>query len=447
MIDRPIKVLWLTNNLTPDHAIALGMPPSPRAGWISTLAQALTADGRVHLAIATNVYPAAWGKININGVCYYTVPQPKKKIDAHNIPANLIADYQRVVADFQPDIMHIHGTEYFHGFLSGNKHLCVPTVISIQGIIEICAQHYLEGLPMSALLLKRTLRDWVRMDGLLEQQISWRRRIACERKIFAENQAFIGRTQWDRAHVRKLNPQARYYHCDEMIRKPFHDGHWDICKINRHSIFASSASYPLKGFHVLVKAVAILRNEFPDIIIRHTLANLYPTLTGSRGFLNNCRGGGYARYLNDLIRAEGLEKCIFPLPNLDAARMAREFSMAHVFVLASFIENSPNSLAEAMLIGTPSVASFTGGIPSMVRENETALLFPPGDEAALAAQIRRVFLDDQLVSDLSSNAREISRVRHFKDKIINNLITIYKNEISLANINSLASIKIKEVAY
>ncbi|GKT08602.1 glycosyltransferase family 4 protein [Desulforhabdus sp. TSK] len=428
-----MKVLWLTNNLTPDHAMALGQVPSPREGWIPALAQALVADRRIELAVATSVRDQNWSSISVNGVRYYSVPQPKGKIDAHRLPMSLIAGYQRVLDEFQPQVMHIHGTEQFHGLLTGKGHIRVPSVLSIQGIIDVCARHYLGGVPLTALLFKRTLRDWVRMDGLLEQQVAWWRRAEGEREVFATNSAFIGRTLWDQAHLRRMNPSARYFHCDEIIRKPFYRTKWDIQRAWRHQIFCSSASYPLKGFHVLLKAVALLKDEFPDISVHTPLARFYPEARGWRRLWMNCRKMGYARYLTDLIHAEKLERHVVPFPYLDAGGMVEELLQARVFVLPSFIENSPNSLAEAMLVGTPAVCAGVGGVPSMVRDGESALLFPPGDEAVLAEQIRRVFVDNDTAVKLSMQAHRMAEERHNVSRIVNTMVEIYQ---AMATVNS-----------
>lgn len=423
-----MKILWLTNHIMPDHAQVLGLVPSPRGGWMPTLAEAIVESGKVTLGVATNVTGTALRQDNINGVRYFTTPSPKGPINNGCLPDALVMAYQRAVEEFRPDVIHIHGTEYFQGLLTGRGHLNCPTVISIQGILDVYQRHYFGGLSFGKLLTTRTLRDWIRMDGLIEQRFRMGKRASVENEIFTSNYAFVGRTIWDRAHTLRLNPKARYYHCDEMIRQPFHDGHWYNSRIQRHSIFAPSASYPLKGFHVLVKAAAILRKEFPDIVLRTPLANFYPGLTGVKRFWQNRRVGGYARYLNDLICAEGLEYHVFPLPSLDAKSMTIELMKAHVFVLPSLIENSPNSLAEAMLVGTPSIVSNVGGVSSMVQDNDSALLFPPGDEAVLAEQIRKVFLDDRLTDELSRRARAVSRIRHSKEKIIGDMIEIYRQE-------------------
>jgi glycosyltransferase involved in cell wall biosynthesis len=61
-----------------------------------------------------------------------------------------------------------------------------------------------------------------------------------------------------------------------------------------------------------------------------------------------------------------------------------------VFVLPSLNEGMGRVLVEAMAAGRPVVASRTGGIPDLVRHEETGLLVAPGDEAGLAAAIGRL---------------------------------------------------------
>jgi glycosyltransferase involved in cell wall biosynthesis len=226
-----------------------------------------------------------------------------------------------------------------------------------------------------------------------------------------------------------MNPTARYYHCDELLRPPFYQTTWKISKITRHTIYASSALYPLKGFHVLLKAVMLLRREFPDITVRTPMGRFFHSTRGAENIWKRLRSCGYANYLTNLIRQEGLEKHISSLGVLDAARVANELGKSHVFVLPSFIENSPNSLAEAMSIGTPSIASLVGGVPSMVNDGESALCFPSGDASVLALQIRQIFLDDELAVHLSTQARKVSLARHDKDKISSTMLDIYRKEI------------------
>ena len=423
-----MRVLWLTNFLMPDLAVALNRSPSPRGGWMPSLAKALAENSQIKLAVATAVNQQKYHKELLQNIRYYVLAMPKTGVDGGRLPLSLIQEYQRVVKEFRPDIVHIHGTEFYQGLLTGRDFLKCPTVISIQGILDACQRHYWGGIPVKLLLINRTLRDWVRFDGLIEQKLKWASRANLEREIFANNTAFIGRTLWDRAHTRRLNPHARYHHCDELLRIPFYNVRWDMSKINRHSIFASGANYPLKGFHVLIKAVALLRKDFPEISVRTPLAWFYPWVSGLKRLWKNQRSTGYARYLTELICREGLEEHVVSLPSLDADEMVGELLRSHVFALPSLMENSPNSLAESMMVGTPSVASFVGGVPSMAKDGESILFFPAGDEAVLAEQIRRIFLDDDLAYRLSARGRDVARARHSKHKIVNDMLAIYQRE-------------------
>ncbi len=121
----------------------------------------------------------------------------------------------------------------------------------------------------------------------------------------------------------------------------------------------------------------------------------------------------YDNYIKSEIKKLKLEDNVIFQKKLSAGEMAIQYCKAHVFVLPSFIENSPNSLGESMMIGTPSVvAPPVGGVISIVSDNESSLLFPCGDHASLALQIGRIFDDDNLAVKISNNAREIARRRH-----------------------------------
>ena len=155
-----MRVLWLTNLLMPDLAVALNKSPSPRGGWMPALAEALIESSHIKLAVATVVKERNHSKKILKNIRYYVLPKPKGTLDGKRIPLSLIKEYQHVVNDFRPDVIHIHGTEYFQGLLTGRDFLKCPTVISIQGIIDASERHYLGGIPINKLLTTRTLRDW-----------------------------------------------------------------------------------------------------------------------------------------------------------------------------------------------------------------------------------------------------------------------------------------------
>ena len=85
----------------------------------------------------------------------------------------------------------------------------------------------------------------------------------------------------------------------------------------------------------------------------------------------------------------------------------REVAGASYAVMPSvWYENGPYAALELMARGIPLVASAIGGIPELVRDGETGLLFPPGDAAGLAARLARLRHEPGLRAHLGSRARE-----------------------------------------
>lgn len=422
----PMRILWFTNWPMPEMSVELGLNPSPREGWMPALAKELVCCDEISLGVVTTVVEPKWDYKNISGIHYYAIPSPKENLNRGFLPNKLISNYQKVVNDFCPNVIHIHGTEYFHGLLTGRGYINCPTILSIQGIIDVCKKYYLGGMSLKEVFSSRTLRDWIRLDGLIEQKYKWGKRAKWEKEVFEKNNYFMGQTLWDKAHLKRLNPNAKYFRHSRILHDIFYDTNWNLSKINRYSIFASSALYPLKGFHVLIKAVGLLHSEFPNIQLNATLAHFFPEMKGISLIWKNLRSVGYFKYLTNLIIENDLEEHINKFFSLDAYDMASQYSSSHIFALPSFIENESISLAEAMMVGTPSVSAYIGGVPSMAKDNESVLFFPPGDESVLAEQIRRIFLSDELACELSKNAKAISKQRHMKKKIVNDVINIYK---------------------
>jgi glycosyltransferase involved in cell wall biosynthesis len=91
----------------------------------------------------------------------------------------------------------------------------------------------------------------------------------------------------------------------------------------------------------------------------------------------------------------------------DEATMVAAYAAADVFVIPSLQEVFGQTVIESMACGTPVVGFDAGGIPDMVRNEQTGLLVPVGDVPALAAAIRRVLLEPSLSRHLSPNCRSV----------------------------------------
>jgi glycosyltransferase involved in cell wall biosynthesis len=87
-----------------------------------------------------------------------------------------------------------------------------------------------------------------------------------------------------------------------------------------------------------------------------------------------------------------------------SADVARELDTFDVFVLSSRWESMPLALIEAMEARLPIVATRVGGVPEMVRDEESGLLVDSGDPSAMASAVSRILRDPGLATRLSGAA-------------------------------------------
>ena len=105
--------------------------------------------------------------------------------------------------------------------------------------------------------------------------------------------------------------------------------------------------------------------------------------------------------LADELGLDGRARFLGPQPREVVFELLRA---ADAVVLSSSWENFPHVLVEALAVGTPVIATATGGVTEIVRDGENGLLVPPGDPDALAGSIRRLFDEDGLRARLAARA-------------------------------------------
>lgn len=116
-------------------------------------------------------------------------------------------------------------------------------------------------------------------------------------------------------------------------------------------------------------------------------------------------GEGDAREeLERVVGELGIEDRVRFLGALPRARIVELFAAADASILSSTWENFPHTVVEALAVGTPVIATTTGGVAEVVRDGENGLLVNPGDVTALAHAVTRYFADEQLRSRLRAAA-------------------------------------------
>jgi glycogen synthase len=108
------------------------------------------------------------------------------------------------------------------------------------------------------------------------------------------------------------------------------------------------------------------------------------------------------------------------------------YASADLFVAPSRFESFGLIYLEAMQFGVPVVGTRVGGIPEVVRENETGVLVPPGDPAALGDALGRLMIDDDLRRRLGDAARADVQARWTHLHMAQRLLPLYEQVIGHA---------------
>ena len=412
-----MKVLWITNILFPEALSKLTGQSDFKSsgGWMLGAAKELIANNDIFLYVAT-VSPLVKELVCICGdrIVYYVIPYGKGNM---HVNEQYEKYWIKINNDVKPDVVHIHGTEYTHGYAYMQACGTKNVVISIQGILSACSQYYTCGISRSDVYRNMTLRDLIK-GSILTAQKHFRKRSLYERKMFSEVSHVIGRTSWDRARAKALNPNLNYYFCNEILRDEFYDGSiWDLNRCRKNTIFLSQARYPIKGFHQMLRAMPLILRKFPNTKIRVTGQDI----TRCHHLKDYVHYTGYGRFIKQLIKQFNLKDHVEFVGNLNAEEMKQEYLDCHVFVCPSSVENSPNSLGEAQILGTPCVASYVGGIPDMMKGNE-GNLYRYDEVEMLADNICRIFSDDSCGHESVTEALN----RHNKEQNTLTLLSIYR---------------------
>jgi glycosyltransferase involved in cell wall biosynthesis len=418
-----MKVLWVTNTVFPDMAKAIGQRAPVVGGWMYGLAQDLANSKNIDLFVATARGVTTDEEQTINNITYFLL---KGSVPINKYDSLLEEKWRNIIAKVKPDVIHIHGTEYAHGLSLMNVHPNLNYIVSIQGLISVCARYYMAGLKTTDALLSTTFKDLIKRNTLWhETKEFYKRGSSIEVKYIEKAKHIIGRTQWDYDHTKVVNPDRNYHFCNESLRDSFYTQQiWEPKAAHETpTIFLSQASKPLKGLHKVIEALHLLRDIHPNINLRIAGGNI----VSAKNWKQKLKRSSYGNYIRRLLKKYGLQDRIKFTGPLDEKEMVNEYLNSHMFVCPSSIENSPNSLGEAQLLGVPVIASYVGGVSDMVEHGETGLLYRFEEVEMLAMAIHNILSDPSLALKLSRQGQEAAKKRHDRKTNLAQLISIYNS--------------------
>ena len=405
-----MKVLWILNSPLPEAlSLLTGQSQTSKStgSWACALADALVLNKDLQLFVAAPS-PQVWNPRMMKG----------KHVTHFILPPD--GNYWKWVWDqVRPDVTHIHGTEYPLSLefvkACGSRHV----VVSLQGLVSEYRYYFMGGIPEGLIRQYISPRDIIRRDSLLTQSDNMARRGDIEVELLKSVQHVIGRTFWDKNVSTTINPEVNYHFCNEALREPFYSGSWAYKACIPHRIFLSQGHNPIKGAHTLFEALPAIIERYPDTSVHIAGPNI---LRGDR-VIDRLLRSGFGRYLNDLLHRNHLTDVVSFIGESDADSIKKELLEANLYALVSAIENSPNSLCEAQILGVPCIASDVGGTSALIPDDSCGLLYPFGDKDALVTKILSSFKKSESFDN--ARMRETASLRHNREQIRRDLMRIY----------------------
>jgi glycosyltransferase involved in cell wall biosynthesis len=397
--------------------------PKTRFSWVDALIDSLAKDRNTTLGIAVPTHDKSFQKTINDEIALYGLPNPPEKKFLKKIYNSLTYREENLninnftlqaVEDFKPDLIQIFGSENPFGLII--KNLNIPVIIHIQGYLMVWKVKWFTAISRWEQFRYESLKNLLIMQGSLHEYNIFMKRAAREAIILKNCMYFMGRTDFDKNIISLLSPQSVYFHCEEFIRKDFFGRNWNfpLGSIVKCVSILKATSY--KGIELLIETSLILK-EYSSSPVEFSICGV-------------SEDEEIIGILRKKYRKETDFSNIRFLGRLSSFELVDKLCTSNFYIHPSYIENSPNSVCEAMALGMPVISTNVGGINSLITDKAEGLLVQEGEPFSLASAIVGLINNYESAKLLGISARERSRKRHDPEKILTQLLNIYNTILS-----------------
>lgn len=415
-----MKILWFANS--PCGSIRKQNGQAVAGGWLISLEDELKKhyDIDLHVAYFSQIEDESF---EFDGVTYHPLFAPKPRNPLARIfdrgrsisyfDDKLLPKMLKVVKEVNPNLIHIHGTEERFGLIQDYVKN-IPIVFSIQGLLAPYSEKFFSGLPDKDIYGFESWKDKLKLVSYRNEFKNFYDRSKRECRFLNNAKYIFGRTVWDEYITGLLNNQRKYYVVDEILRLQFYKKKWSKKNYSDKTfkIVSTISGGIYKGFETVLKTANLLR-QYSDLDFEWNIAGY------------NCESK-WVKIAEQYTRIKSDNVNVKLLGRIDAEELADLLVDSDVYVHVSHIENSPNSVCEAMILGIPVIASFTGGTASMLENGKEGILLQDGDPYVYAGAIVNYYLHFDKARSYGEKARQRALVRHNPNRIVGQLLNAYK---------------------
>lgn len=417
-----MRILWFTD--TPS-LYDQGKHHYHGAGWIESLEELIREQEGIELAVSF-FHKTDNEKVINNGATYF--PILRKSAKKHPLRSivnrwtgdsfedeNLKSNFIDIISDFKPDVIQVFGTE---GIFSKIQELTkIPVVIHIQGIINPYLNTYypVNQSKWSFLFSKNYFFNNIIASAPAFGRKRFVIQAKRERNFLSKAKNIMGRTHWDKMLVELYNPNVQYFHVDEVLRTDFYktDAISKQQPNKQFKIISTLSPTIYKGIDVVLKTAKQLK-ELSNFDFQWEIIGL----------------GANAPLLKHFEKTEKInhsEVNIICCGRKNSKEMIELMQNADVYVHPSYIDNSPNSVCEAQILGLPVIACNVGGVATLVEHEKTGFLVPSNGVFEFVHYLRLIKADENLGYKIGQEARRVASMRHNRNKIVSDLLMVYSS--------------------
>lgn len=419
-----MRVLWYS--LSPCGSVRRSGELRVIQGWMISLEDEIKKNKEIDLHVAYFSYTES-EPFKFDGVTYHPMFQPKARTKIERVLEryrSLASEDEKmlpvmldVVKSVHPDLIHIHGTEERFGMIQDYV-TDIPIVFSIQGLIAPYKEKFFSGLPDKDIIRFESWMERIRKVSYRDQFKGFVYRAKREIKYLNKAKYVMGRTFWDKDITGMLNMNREFYVVDEILRPPFYHKVWNKKAFSEDKIriISTISGGIYKGYETVLKTALLLKQN-TNIDFEWKIA----------GYNKDSK---WVRIAENYTGIKTVDVNVKLMGALDAERLSDELVTSDMYVHMSHIENSPNSVCEAMMLGIPVIASFTGGTASMLEHGKEGFLVQDGDPYVYAGMIVDYYMHFGKVKAYGEKARQRALVRHNPNRICGQLLDAYNTILS-----------------
>ena len=417
-----MRILYLLYNQQ-GSAAEFSNNPKISLSWVDALLDEMVKCENLSLALAVPVNDNTIQKSQKKGITVFGLPNPEEKNifkkafrRLTRITENFkVNDYiEEIVNDFNPDIIQVFGSENPFGLIA--EKIKTPVIIHIQGYLFVWEGKWYSGISKRDQFKYSRLKNLLLMRGIYSDFFTFRKKAETDAIIIKNCKYFMGRTSFDKRIAALVSPGSEYFHCEEFIRKDFFEKEWNYPLQKEITCISIIKGTSYKGIDLLVKTSLVLK-KYSAISFRFKVCGISAD-----------------EEIVEIIKKKYKKNTDFKdiefLGKLTADNLVNQLCSSNFYIHPSYIENSPNSICEAMALGMPIIATNVGGVSTLIEDGAEGILVQEGEPYSLAGAIVELSKNYAKAKQLGSGARSKAFKRHDPDSILKDLLNIYDKIIS-----------------